>query len=1414
MATLVCPNYNSDEWKRLTEKLGEGSLAPAQQVKSMKMFMENGQEVNAALARLNPASHSIRVKEEKVRALSDRVVFIGTPDENGQPRHEYRDRSGEVLTSVSRKLDEIPALAYRGDDAGMLYSDSGTAIHSVFDQYANGVAITNIREYATKNNIPQSVVDYAASFIDGLKATGTVLSEVNLRDPNLPIAGRADIIHIKNDGTVDIYDVKTAYRTPHKIIGNKKIWNPIEDYDGYKAQRYSTQLEFYSQMIEKAIGHPVSGQFIIPIEVEFKDNTPTSGISSLAPVGTENTSKYGYQRRSRQLVDEALGVKRISPLPGLPTVDDSSDLITRLTGVVQNVNSNLDAQADDMLVPSRGFIRTKGGFKGYWNGKSFVTFKSQTDYASQKQQIISEYLSQQERNFRDIVPSVLNYIETGKDTFLSSKGQPFTELRHILDPYVKLGYTVNSLSEVKGFEDKRNWIIIRKDNKTDLLYIGSEDIKRPFNVSRESKVINRLLGSDKSLFGNIGFSLNDAKYELGSSLRNTIGDAKKLEGAMIAMKLKDIDQVITFDRILIHSLGSNTAIPQHAILAEVLPVVKSLIGHPRASSFVPTTYQSIVAKPELFLPATYQQDFAKSYHDLLGDALDFRDKIVLDTVDTFTKTQANQGDVEGVILQRIQDINDNGDTSASSLDQKRLLAEMLYQVRNVPTHVQPVSKYFERWASMPQNIGNQIIQDVVLEFRNALSRVRAEFWEGYKKDFNKTIKALFSSSGNLIGKLGDYTISNTTRYYDPLMQKQDFKYQIIDKNGAQKEVATSMNNFSLVAEDSDAFNKLTHEQQATIRKFNDTIEKASKQMGVEWVRGRIPLVKATFYNKFYRANNGQEESYTGLLQRAFDSVEENFTNGLDTSKPGSLGTRFANQANTDLSDRRLEMLGISSDGHIQLDKHAEFETNLEVVADTFMMEAIRVNQFNRVNALFSAANSIFEWQKSRLFEDAVGVNLDWLKVWKDAQIHMRDQDSGTVQAKGVNALNKMASMSLVTKPTVAITAYLSQQLSVFSQAVSNSIGKTADFSLGNWNQAFGMTMNPANKEKIDLLMDQYGIFNLSMSELTNGHRRYGNKSIFRLKYLYGMLNTGDWMTRSQIMVAQMLKHGNWDAHSVVDGKLVYDENKDARFNGNGLDAEKGKVLKESTMRELEQQGVSSVDGKLPRAYGTTEANYLKNMSDSIIGGFDRESRALYSFLSFGKFIGLFKTWLPARLNAMFDTKFTSQLNKDLHFEKKPDGSYAAVWTGREMEGMLHTFLYMKWYIQKYRENPYQKLSLHQKNNIRLMAVHASVLASATILALAFEADDEDEDPWRIYAASTLQKSLGDILATYNVFALKDFLYTPIAVVFIDRVLSQLWNVVAGEKEITRDTLTPLINKIPVASTFNQILSVVDGEEPR
>lgn len=1418
-----CPNYSLPEvlrdWNAISEKLGESSLPRDRRPKTMKLWMDSGDDTAAALAKLNPAVYSPREKFEKVEAVAQRIQYFDA-------KHEYKTADGKNLESVSRELDKTPNLKYMGDDAGTVYADSGTSFHAVVEAVINasaGSTHENARKIAYDAGIPESFTNYFISFIGSLKQTGRVVAETKLSFGN--IAGRTDILHYKDDGTIDIYDLKTAFRSPSKVQGNKKIWNPVQDQNGRKAHRYATQLEYYGRIVEAAVGHPVSNLYILPVEISFVNNVPGGGFDTVNVLPAENTEQYGYQSRAREIVDKSFGYQRTAPLPRLFAVDDSNDLISTITGSFQNMTVNLDQKANDFMLESRGFVRTtKKGFKQFLRNGEWASFKNQTDRSQQKLQVIDEVLSAKEQSYRDLAPSLKNFIDTGNDIFLDSAGDSFKNVRAILTQYINQGYQIHQVKDVEGFgEDKMNWFVIRKNNNSDLIYIGNEELSAPFSVFRSSSLIGSVIDSKKSVFGNLGVSWTKASYDFGSELKNNIADARKVEATLIALKMKEADSSLKLDRILVMSLAQKSPVVHHTELSYTLPIVQKLFNDESMRDYIPSTYRSLAANKTLFDAAQYEQDWLKGYMDMIHDSLDHRDEqLIKKGIEDFNADKINNQQITQIARDRLSSLYGNEDPE--SVTKMRMLAEFIAQMEGITNNLDTPTSIFEDWLSMSTNVRNEMIQKVVHDFKAAVARVREKFFQGYKKESLAKTKALFDSSSTVFSKTGDWTISNTTKYYSPLLQKDSFKVRVSPDRTETREMV----NFNLVQEGSSEFNALTKEQQDLIVFVNDSIEKAAKKMNIDWVRGRLPLMSATFYNKWYKARSGQSaDGYSGLLDRAFADMEGNFSTGIEgdgTSKSADIRNRFANQQNGHDSDSvRNEMLGITPDKEIDPNKHARFETNLEVITDLFVMEAIRVEEFNKANQTFQVANTLFNWYKTGLLDENITKAINWLDIYQLANIHQRDRDAGTTQSKVVNAVNKIASLTLITKPAVGVANYLGQQGLSFTQAIANSIGGSSDFGVKDWTKAgaiVGMTIPgklAGSTQKIDLLLEHLGLFNLSYGDMVNGHRRYGNRSFFRLKNLYGVLNAGDWMARAQVMVAQMLKHGNWDAYSVVDGKLVYDENLDGRFNGNTLDIAKGRALKKVTYDELEQEG-KVANGRLLSAYGTNEALYFKNLADTLAGSLDRDSRALFSFTSWTKLFGLFKSWMPARLNQVFDKKFNSRISGSYQFIQKPDGEYTALWTGKQMEGIYHTIAYSLWYMKEYRKSPAQVLTPAQKNNLNAVFTQVLMLGFVGLGAALLDDDDDGSKEGKQrkkdneYIAYVLSKTIQDTLTMYKPWAITEFLTTPPALIYFQRLGNQVLNIGMGKKNINEST-DAMIERIPLVNwAWPQFKKMTDNED--
>lgn len=1408
-STRVCPNKNAPEWKTLVDKLGEDG--------AMRMFMLHEDKPDAlsiGVAKLNIDLFKIEEKIDRLTSIAQKVSFDNSPDpKTGEPRHDYyipntaSPDGRKRLQSVSEVLDLEESTKYRGDDAGNEYSRRGSDVHAVFDMLGKGISEDNILEFTRQRGLPPTFYQGAKSLYARLAKRGRVITEATLSDLST-VAGTGDIILLVNDGTVELYDFKTAHQTRRfQLKPDMKLWDPVAHFGGYKARRYPAQQEFYAKLIENTLGQPVSKKFLIPIEIKYKNYDPSQGYESIEILPEENVDDYGYKLKARKIVDTFFGDYKPEPLPALISDDDSSKWLSNITGRIEDRVADLDKEANDILVTR---VKTIRGLLHYKSDKGWTLLNNQTDKAIQKRQIIDEFLSKKESAKRDIVESIKNYMKNGSDpAFIDTPGRVQENLRLLLAKYGgERDIQVYELSDIKGFDKKGNWIVFQEGQSYDLLYMGNDELSSKLSLDKKQGIV-------RTLFGNY-YTGEESRYILGSSLKDTVADAKKFEATLIVMKLKESNPNARFDRVMVYSLNEVSGdMPQAVNLTVMLPIVQKLTTSGRVPD-APASYAKIFAEPSFFDPKSYDQDFVKVYSDFMTIMNKSQDSAVFRGIKQYEKGQIQKERLLDSIASEINFIRSTGKEIEFN-HQLYLLSKMSYQLKEIPSDVRPITQ-FDRWVSMPSNVASPVIQDIFVQIKGAINKIRESFWQGYKKEFIETQKALFKESG-IVDAVQDLTISNTTRYYEPLFRKVD--KNVRQEDGQVKAIKT--NTFEFKEEGSDEFLALSKAQQNYITKANDAIQAAASIAGIQWVRGRIPLVNATFMNRFYRASSGNStlnasQAYQEALTRLFDSMEENFGLGETRAKSDHdlfLTNLFQSQANTqDFEGRRPEMLGFTQDGYVEPEIHAQYETNMEVVIDLFMMNAIRVKEFNKVASVFSTAKTLFELQRANFFDEGLERNINWVEVWHQAMLNNRDVDSGTLPNRAVRGVNKVASAFLIGfKPATAIISYLGQELTATSQALANTLSKADGFKLSHWTKAGTIIFNPRNKEKVDLLLEQYGMFDLDLNALVNGRRRYGNRSLFKSKFLYGLLNAGDWATRAQILTSQMLYDGSWDAYSVQDGELVYDEDKDSRFTTSD-----GKLIKEAIKEQLAKEGhltgreEDAMDiRRMMRAYDDRLANRLKFQADQLVGGFDRETRGLYQYNALGKLLGLFKTWLPARLNRGFDREFESMVNGNYVIEEDNTGKKQVVWRGRQMEGIMHSLLAAIYYVRNIhnKQNQVPLTKGQQENLYRLMS--DAIMIGIAMVGFMGLPDDDDDTRMDDGSADMLRASISDLLSVYNIFQATELLYTPVAVEFADKTLSQIWGILSNVPNPEVNTTSSLLEAAPITRHYTWLMDELNDE---
>ena len=244
-----------------------------------------------------------------------------------------------------------------------------------------------------------------------------------------------------------------------------------------------------------------------------------------------------------------------------------------------------------------------------------------------------------------------------------------------------------------------------------------------------------------------------------------------------------------------------------------------------------------------------------------------------------------------------------------------------------------------------------------------------------------------------------------------------------------------------------------------------------------------------------------------------------------------------------------------------------------------------------------------------------------------------------------------------------------------------------------------------------------------------------------------MLRWGDWGTRSHALVAQMIHDGTWNAHSIEDGKIVYDEDKDSRFNGKGrYTTEQGVALKSAITTELDKEGYVQ-DGRLMRAYDDLLVQKHKDTMDSTFGGMDKETRGWYNYHWLGKMLGIFRSWLPARIDMFTQKPGEKFVAGDYKFVKDENGELHAEWKGLQVEGFMYTIGLLGFNIKQLLKRAETKpLNEAQKTNVARMSADL-VMIGAGLLTASLIDDDEDKSKLDHEAATLLTRALQDVMVT-------------------------------------------------------------------
>lgn len=1405
----ICPPVGP-EYNKLVNLLN-GDTRAAYRMWRAHEDLHPGQGIEKSFETFN------RPIQDKIDAIENAVKNIEFDDINH--KYSWKGDSSIQIASMSEMVDTIPELSIkitgRNIEKLSIYSESGTLIHDLFQkitQSSDPVNDENLKKFASDRGIPQGLLNQLFDLKTRLSKMGTLVSEKVLYAENSAegarIAGRSDLIIYSPEGRKYIVDLKTTYRTQEKKKSGDKVWDPLA-YNSYKAKRYSVQTMGYGRMTEWADNQPVSDHFIVPIELELvNENDISFGYADGKVLPMESIKSWKTDSYATRQLDIIFGKSSFAPSSAaIIGKDDSSDVFSTLTG---SIATHIASPSERALRVKRGY---RGGIFGYIDSAGNHHAFTSSDPAAQNQQIVDEYVKKSEKVNNDLALGVANYLESGDVKYLRSIGDKLRIIETSLRPFIRRNdIKVSNLSDIKGFEDKKNWIIIEDGKNRHLIYIGAEDLNRKFSTEGYA---------NNSLFGKFGNKLRTDR--INSPYKNTLGDARKFEGVLIAMKLKEANPDIGFGLNMVFGIGNGSAFGDAIDIKEGLETIKSIKNDPILIENIFGTAKSLldtINNKSLLDHKSYRADWLEILKNYMESRKEEGNNVglIVAQLDNISKDQSKRAEMLKKVESYFKDYVNMG-RNVNTDDATFLLANFYFQMQEMDVSLLPVNVY-NKLVSLPQNVGNPLLQKLNAKLHTGANKLSQGFWSQYKDEFNAALKKFYDEKGltfNILGIEGYigtelFNPGNTANSYDELFVKEKKKIQTQE---GIKEI--EFNTFRFHSENSDEFKALSPAAQNLIKISKKIIKKQAEKNNIKWdVEGAVPLVRASLANRIQSMkNSGVPGRYRDLINDLLLDFDSSF--GMGEDRKASDVNIFHSQANTLLEDKREALLGVQADGFVNVDDYSQWSTDLESIMDIFVVEGLRHEVFNELGTSLKAANSIYQWYNSNLLEGRLDGNIDWVNIVKTVNLDNRDVDANTTLNKISRIASRASSVGLYAfNPFTAATAYLGNELTLLSESIANSLSNSNRFSASSRLRAIREVSKVFSTrffdseayDKISLLMRKFRMFNEDIGSLLNGYHKSGDKFILRSKYMFTLLSGADYQSRMHIMIAQMIEDGSWDAYSVVDGRLIYDESKDQRFNS----ASKLTPQQRTALRNIiAANNADEVGAKLSDGYDDNMINSIRNHANYLLGTNDRESRSLMNFMWTGKAFLASKNWLTAKVD-----RYTLGLGLDKSpesgtigqyvFEQDANGNTYAFWKGDQLEGIIMSWLAM---FDNLRRTKEQKVPLTevQKNNIsRSLTDVAIVTLSLALMAIEWPWE-EDKKNLRGEAASKIYRNaLDDLLTLTNLVANPSFVWTPIGFAYFETTGKRVFRSVYDMDP------EPLLKSIPIARELERLYEITYNED--
>lgn len=497
----------------------------------------------------------------------------------------------------------------------------------------------------------------------------------------------------------------------------------------------------------------------------------------------------------------------------------------------------------------------------------------------------------------------------------------------------------------------------------------------------------------------------------------------------------------------------------------------------------------------------------------------------------------------------------------------------------------------------------------------------------------------------------------------------------------------------------------------------------------------VPLVKSTSKPVTKSLGDFMQRTRKFLMgfniKNAKEQLKEKLTNFTADKEPTREETIWEMTNSIDIrpEDRKTK---ITLEGGIE-----NFETNLEMLALKHEYAYIQKQEINKILP-FMKALSIHLANQGIILNDNFENDLNYIQNFIKAKIQNKKlQDIQSLDSSFVSDLMKSTSILALAfnpKQLYQVIDGLWKDVRIIVQNAHRE--GDVNMSFKNFKDSFFWIIQDAGRFNGKLSVGEalnqlYGINDMDINQLPSRYAKdtYGTDRL--QKAMFRFASRPDYYNRLTIFGAQMRGDGCFEAHSIVDGKLVYDWTKDKRFNifakykgdiSKVPPSEQQKFRQQQALYsamadEMVKDGTLNSDGTkfvkdmknpqpLPKAYTVRQSESMKALGDKTYGYYASEKKSLIQSFTIGAIIFQMNTFWSSKKNQYFSGRGYTQEGEFVDYvEENPEdpehpieycqkyneetgemdivrkdvedtGIPYKVWKGRPQEGIIITLNHM------------------------------------------------------------------------------------------------------------------------------------------